>query len=363
MDVELLRSIVGTELAGRTPDAPLALVTIISTKGSSPRHPGSKMLASSEQNFKGTVGGGKGELIALHRAAEALSKRSSSLIQVEMRGEEATGSAMICGGESTMLVEYIGADAESRAPYRAALDLLEKGRRALLVKKFTESLKNREVSVSVSVFDEDGNLVSGSGGSVDKAKKEAALDKGRTAFDEEAHTFYDPLFPEEKLIIMGAGHVGRALAAAALPLGFKISVIDDRDASVFEGHFPPEAAFIHGSFTEMIEKQPFDRATYAVIMTYGHLNDLECARAALKKPYRYLGMIGSARKTKLILEQLKAEGYNAQQVDAVCAPIGLDIASESPEEIAVSILAEMIAYRRNAACLPRLASERLGRRG
>ncbi len=359
MDVEILRSIVGTEAPAR----PLALVTIISTKGSSPRHPGSKMLVASQNDFMGTIGGGKGEVIALRKASDVIALRSSSIVQVEMKGEEATGSAMICGGESTMLAEYLGEAPSYRAPYLAALGLLEKGKRALLVKKLDESLKSREVSVAISVFDEDGRLAFGDGQGVDEAKQAAALDKGRPSFDEETHTFYDPLFPEEKLIILGAGHVGRALAAAALALGFKISVVDDRDASVFEGHFPKEAVFVQGNFTEMIGKLPFDKATYVVIMTYGHLNDLECARAALKKPYRYLGMIGSARKTRLILEQLKSEGYQTEQVEAMCAPIGLDIASESPEEIAVSILAEIVAYRRNAACLPRLAQERLARRG
>jgi xanthine dehydrogenase accessory factor len=359
MDNAIFRSIAGND-AGKA--RPLALVTVLATKGSAPRHPGSKMLVVAEDDFSGTIGGGKGEVIALRTAAGAIAKKASAVIEVEMHGEEATGPNPTCGGSNRMLVEYIGAAESFRAPYRAALELMNSGRRALIARKITRSLKDSEVGVSLCVFDEAGQVVYGSKDGIDEKKAAAALSKGQAVLDEEKAVFYDPLCPEEKLLILGAGHVGRALAAAALPLGFVITVADDRPNFVFEGRFAAGIETIQGNFKEIIERFPFDPATYAVITTHGHLYDLECARAVLARPYRYVGMIGSARKTKLILEQAKADGFDSAKVEAICAPVGLDIAAETPEEIAVSILAEMIAFRRRAALLPRLEAERKARR-
>lgn len=360
MDTDIFTSIVdGYARKAR----PLALVTVLATKGSAPRHPGSKMLVAAEDDFLGTIGGGKGELLALKAAAEAIARKSSALIEVEMLGAEATGPSMICGGTNRMLVEYLGVEDSFRAPYRAALGLMGSGRRALIARCIKRSLRDSEVSLSLSVLDEAGQIVWGSGEGVDGKAAAAALSKGQALLDEERAVFYDPLCPEEKLLILGAGHVGRALAAAALPLGFQITVADDRPDFVFEGRFAQGIQTIQGAFKDIIERFPFDPATYAVITTHGHLYDLECARAVLARPYRYAGMIGSARKTKLILEQAKADGLDPAKVEALCAPIGLDIAAETPEEIAVSILAEMLAFRRRAACLPRLAEERKARRG
>jgi len=357
MDTEIFASIAGSGKA-----KPLALVTVLATKGSAPRHPGSKMLVAAEDEFSGTIGGGKGELIALRSAAEAIGKKASTVIEVEMLGAEATGPSMICGGTNRMLVEYLGEADSFRAPYRAALELMSSGRRALLARRITRSLRDSEVSVSLSVLNEAGEIVCGSGEGIDAKKAAAALSKGQALLDEEKAVFYDPLCPEEKLLILGAGHVGRALAAAALPLGFKITVADDRPDFVFEGRFAKGIETIQGDFKDIIGRFPFDPATYAIITTHGHLYDLECARAVLARPYRYAGMIGSARKTRLILEQAKADGLDPAKVEALCAPIGLDIAAETPEEIAISILAEMLAFRRRAACLPRLAEERKARR-
>jgi xanthine dehydrogenase accessory factor len=107
---------------------------------------------------------------------------------------------------------------------------------------------------------------------------------------------------------------------------------------------------------------PVHAATYAVIMTRGHLLDLACVRAVLKRPYRYAGFMGSARKTRLILEQLEKDGCDPARVAALWAPIGLDIGAETPAELAVAILAELVAVRRNAGILADLRRALPGRR-
>jgi xanthine dehydrogenase accessory factor len=156
------------------------------------------------------------------------------------------------------------------------------------------------------------------------------------------------VFPQEKLIILGGGHVGQALAAMAAGLDFEVTVVDDRTHFAAPGRFPPAVRTLCAGYAEAIGAFPFDSATYAVIVTRGHLFDLECIRGVLARKYRYAGFIGSARKSKLLKAQAVSDGFEKSRVDTLHAPIGLDIAAETPAEIAVSILGEIVAVRRNA---------------
>jgi xanthine dehydrogenase accessory factor len=320
------------EIAGSR--APAALVTIIDVRGSVPRHPGTKMLVRERGAVLGTVGGARGEAAAIAAAKECIQRQSSTLLAVEMQGIEAMGQEMICGGTSRMLIEYIG---DTRL-YRAAFERLRKGERVLFVKTIDH--------VAVSLFDESG---APAGGTVphDEETLVRCLRTAKPVFVEEAGLFYDPAFPEEKLLILGGGHVGRALAGFAAALDFTVTVADDREEFSAPGRFPPSVATLCGGYEEILRAFPFDAATYVVIVTRGHLYDLECVRAVLRQRCRYAGFIGSARKTRLLLEQARSEGFPAEKIEALHAPIGVDISAETPEEIAISILGEMIAVRRN----------------
>ena len=121
---------------------------------------------------------------------------------------------------------------------------------------------------------------------------------------------------------------------------------DDRPEFVAAGRFRPDIATKQGSYSDIVAAFPFDPATYVVTVSRGHLFDLECSRAVLKREFRYAGLIGSKRKIGLILDQLRADGYPDELVASLHSPIGLDIGAETPEEIAISILAEMIHVRR-----------------
>ena len=327
----------------------MALATIIAVKGSAPRHPGSKMLVGAAAGPLGTVGGGRGEARALEACRAGLERRRSSVLAVEMVGNDIVGPDMVCGGTSTMLIEYL----EDRDPYRIALERLALGQRVLLVKRI------RGAEVLVALLDQDGAPLYGRCGQ-DAAALQALAD-GNPRYDPETGVFYDPLFPEEKLLILGGGHVAKALAALAPGLGFSVTVVDDRPEMLGADRFAPEVATVQAGFTQAVAEFPFDCATYAVIMTRGHLLDLECVRAVLGRPYRYAGFMGSARKTRMVLDQV-AQDFDPAKVAALCAPIGLDIEAETPAELAIAILAELIAVRRNAPMLARLAIERETRR-
>jgi xanthine dehydrogenase accessory factor len=335
---EIMKAIAGSR-------SPAALVTIIDVRGSVPRHPGTKMLVRRDAAVMGTVGGARGEAAAIAAAKECIQRRQSTLLTVEMQGTEAVGQEMICGGTNRMLIEYVG---DTHA-YRPAFERLRKGERVLFLKKIDLKAGDTAQDVAVSLFDESGAPAeSGEGvGPHDADAISRCLRTAKPLLVEEAGLFYDPAFPEEKLLILGGGHVGRALAGFAASLDFTVTVADDRQEFAAPGRFAPSVATLCGSYEEVLRDFPFDAATYVVIVTRGHLYDLECVRAVLGRRCRYAGFIGSARKTRLLLEQVKSEGFPAEKIEALHAPIGVDIRAETPEEIAISILGEMIAVRRN----------------
>ena len=202
-------------LSGAAGLAGAALVTIVDVKGSAPRHPGAKMLVYASGRIMGTIGGGKGESLAIAAALAAIESRSASFLEVEMLGAETEGKELICGGVNRMLVEYL----DDPSPYAAALDALDLGKRVVLQKRLrpgsgsassgagastgTAVFSGRSLELSISVHAEDGEP--------DIAAAEAAA-RGKASFTEETGQggalFLDPLLPEEKLLILGGGHVG-----------------------------------------------------------------------------------------------------------------------------------------------------------
>ena len=337
MSYEIFKAIVET-------GEDLALVTVIDARGSVPRHPGSKMLVRGGSVFAGTVGGGKGEARAIAKAGECIQGKNAALLSLDFQGAEVEGQDMICGGTARILVE----DIADREPYRIAFKKLEQGERVLIAKTLPGGVEDPAGTVAIAVLDEKGSPAFHSLPTAVRRGAERCLDSGRPTFQEEERVFFDPVFPEEKLLILGGGYVGQAVAALAARLDFKITVADDRKEFSAAGRFPPGAQTLCGSYTDVVSRFPSDSATYVVMVTRGHLTDLECVRAVLKKKYRYAGFIGSERKAKLLREQLRSDGFDQGKIDGLHAPIGLDIKAETPAELAVSILAQMIAVRRNA---------------
>ena len=347
MELELFRIIA----AG---GEPMALATVLAVKGSSPRHPGTKMLLGARSGRLGTVGGGQGEAQALEACRRCLEGAPPALLRVEMTGTDVNESPMVCGGTSTLLIEPL----LDGAPYRMALERTSRGERVLLVKRLRQD--GEAPRVETALYGPDGNALLGGGELPPRGRH--ALDTGRPLFQEASAAFLEPLFPEEKLLVLGGGHVGRALAERAASLGFRVLVVDDRPGWFASNPFPPGIGTLEADFEEAIRNFPFDAATYAMIVSRGHLQDLACARAVLGRPYRYAGFMGSARKVRFILDELLREGHDPARVEDLWAPIGLDIAAETPEELAISILGEMIAVRRDASILPELMRARASRR-
>jgi xanthine dehydrogenase accessory factor len=156
----------------------------------------------------------------------------------------------------------------------------------------------------------------------------------------------DPLVPAPRLYVIGAGHVGYHLARSAVEAGFRVHVVDDREKFANAGRFPFAEEVVAAPIPEWLQAADISAAAYVVIVTRGHQHDLEALRALAARDLKYLGLIGSRAKVVRIYDALAAEGLPADCLARVHAPIGLDIGAVTPAEIAISILAQMIAVRR-----------------
>jgi xanthine dehydrogenase accessory factor len=149
-----------------------------------------------------------------------------------------------------------------------------------------------------------------------------------------------------RLLIAGGGHVGKALSVIASMCGFRVTVVDDRPEWANEERFPEADAVIRGRFDDVLGEYPVDGNTYVVCVTRGHRHDEVSLRGTIGRGAAYVGMIGSRRRARAVLEHILAEGADPAAVAAVRTPIGLDIGADTPEEIAVAIMAEIIQARR-----------------
>jgi xanthine dehydrogenase accessory factor len=159
--------------------------------------------------------------------------------------------------------------------------------------------------------------------------------------------FVEPILPQPMLYLFGGGHVSMAVAKAAGAAGFGIGIVDDRETFANAGRFPM-ASDIHTSYENAFAKIHPNASSYLLIVTRGHKEDMRVLAWAVRTEARYIGMIGSKRKVLSVYKALENDGYKQEEFERVFAPMGLEIGALSPEEIAVSIVAELIAVRRNA---------------
>ena len=302
---------------------PMVLVTILKINGSAPRHAGSKMLLSKKGVLCGTVGGGYGEALVIKKAISIFKSKIFSCLEIEMLGEDIYNKDMICGGKSYLMFQYIDAD---KTVYKKAYFNLKKGKPTYL----TTDLKTGETKI----IENEDNKVFKAG----KLTKKSFLNINE-------NKFYDVIFPINNLLILGAGYIGQSVYEIASFLDFNITVYDDREAFANQERFPKARNVKAGNYKDLLNKYPFNNTTYVVIATRGHLYDIDCLRNILNRPYAYLGCIGSRQKIKTVKNILLKEGFLKTKIENVYSPIGLDIGAEMPEEIAISILAQIIGVK------------------
>ena len=158
--------------------------------------------------------------------------------------------------------------------------------------------------------------------------------------------FVEPILPDPKVVLMGAGHVGQAIAEAAHRVGFQIAVLDDREAFANSERFPHAQETVVGPYESGLEQIQIGPTAFVLVVTRGHSHDQTALEQAIQTKAQYVGLVGSRRKIQLIVKNLLQKGHAPDAFDQLYAPIGLEIGSETPEEIAVSVVAELIAIRK-----------------
>lgn len=171
--------------------------------------------------------------------------------------------------------------------------------------------------------------------------------------------FVEPLEGTPHLYVVGAGHIGYHVARAAHEVGFQVHVLDDREKYANSARFPCAAEVAVADIPDWLARIELPSESYAVIVTRGHQHDLEALRVLVRRNLRYLGVIGSQTKVKRVFEALERESVPAEALDRVFGPIGLDIGAVTPAEIAVSIVAELIAVRSGRMAEPHFAAQPL----
>jgi xanthine dehydrogenase accessory factor len=242
----------------------VALITIVSSNGSTPQRVGAKMLVFADGRTVGTIGGGCYENDALLKARDALRTRKAIRAKYDLNDDFAEDTGLVCGGQMEVFIE--------------------------------------------------------------------------------------PLEAPPALYVFGAGHVGFYVGRLASDAGFEVHVVDDRAAFANRERFPGAAEVVVDDIPAWLAATTLPSSAYAVIVTRGHRHDLDALQALASRPLRYLGLIGSRAKVARIYEQLLAQGQTTlEDLSHVHAPIGLDIGAVTPQEIAVSIVAELVAVRRGRA--------------
>lgn len=310
-----------------------ALATIVGKVGSAPRDEGARMFVTAQGEIFGTIGGGAVEAKACLEALKVIEKGQHRMLRFEMDGKEAAEEGMICGGEVNIFIEPV--EARHKELYDAASNAMKGCAKGFIVTRYSEA------GLSKSFLLDTGYVT---GDPLDEETKAqiSATDKGLVASN---GLIVVPIATRSCLYIFGAGHVSQHICRIASMVNFDVIIIDDRDDYSNATRFPDALETIVDDFGVAFDRLSFSGSEYVVIVTRGHKHDALVLEQTLKRPTRYVGMIGSRQKTKLVFDHLRKNGLNEALFARVFAPIGLDIHAETPEEIAVSIVAELIQVR------------------
>ncbi len=333
---------------------PLAVALVLSTQGSTPQRAGARAIIEQSGRLWGTVGGGQVEARTLRMAAEACRSQCPGLLDVEMTNDDAAVEGAVCGGRMRVLVD------PTVARHRAALPRQPTPwQTAAAAASLPASASAPEVEVEVQWL--SGDSLPAEGTFPDGDAIRSCLESGRpqrfvaepqaSGCREEA--LVEPVVPSPLLVIAGGGHVGHAVALEALRVGFDVTLIDDRPEFADPGLFPPGVKVLCGPIPEQIAASALDADSFVVLVTRGHRQDAQALAACIHRRLAYLGMIGSRRKVALIRKNFLETGLATdEEFDRVRAPIGLEIGAVTVPEIAVSIVAQLIAVRRGASSSP-----------
>ena len=334
---------------------PSVLVTVVSRTGSAPRDAGTRALQT-RNGFEGTVGGGLLEARAMEAARGSLASAASARVSVDMTGFS-PNSDMICGGSMEVLCEVLS---PSQADLFAfAAQVLRQGGRGLWLVELrndgvslhgeTENpVRHLYVDALPDAAQPESALPAGVGIGLEGVQPLLDARKNKPGLVEhEGHVFYvEPLAAPPVLLLCGGGHVSLEVARLAHACDFVVDVVDDRAEFSNAGRFPmARNCLVLPGYENLVQSCGIGRRHFVAIITRGHSFDREVLAQALTSHAQYVGMIGSKTKREQVYAALRKQGVPDAELAAVCCPIGLTIEAETPQQIAVSIVAELLAAR------------------
>lgn len=327
----------------------LVVASIFDTAGSTPRTTGAKMVVRADGSSKGTIGGGRLEADAIRLAGKVFSTGKPLTHAFDLTSGNVSGMDMICGGRGEILIDFVDAsDEKAIKVYAAVAGAMEGREKAWLITVLEMLPGDAGLKRQQCLVIQDGTLI----GKVDcdsylmekLIAGPAKITIHSEAFDRQRF-LVEPLRPASTVYIFGAGHVSQEIAPLAGHVGFRTIVLDDRADFANHERFPASTEImLINSFT-MLPQLEIDGDSYLVIVTRGHLHDAVVLEQALRTNSGYIGMIGSRSKRDLVFQKLISLGYGKPELDRVYSPIGTNIGAETPQEIAVSIVGELIKVR------------------
>lgn len=323
----------------------VVLATVLDRSGSAPRSAGSRMAVCANGSSFGTVGGGILEARVRELAADVFKSHETMVTGFSLSDEDASMMGMVCGGKARVIMHFLDASESGQNRFYQNLATAQGAcRQGLLITRIPPEAGRRPEN---SLLCKDGFVT----GTLDPAmvRELAVRFRGRqpnvVKYGREEF-LVEPLSRQGSAFIFGAGHIGRELAPLVKLVGFRTIVLDDRQEFASRVRFPNvDSVRVIDSFETAMDKIDIEGDGYIVIATRGHAHDKAVLGLALATEAAYIGMVGSKTKRDAIYEKLLEEGFTAADLKRVHCPIGLDIGAETPEEIALSIVAELVQVR------------------
>jgi xanthine dehydrogenase accessory factor len=311
------------------------VATVVSKAGAAPREEGAKMVIGEDRKSYGTVGGGRLEAEVYEEALKAMGTGEPRMLHFRMDAKAVEDEGMLCGGNVDVLLEPI-LDGHKEV-YEGVRLSESRGRKAVMVTRIDAG------HFSKAVLDVYGNMW-GDRFDDGTADPHRFLDEKKARLVDDRFVV-EPVSVAPVLYIFGAGHVSQFLSKVAKMVDFDIVVVDDRAEFASRERFPEADSILVEDFDRVFNHLDFTGNEFVVIVTRGHKHDATVLEEVVRRKTRYVGMIGSKRKVRMVLEHLREKGASEEVLSSVHAPIGLDINSETPQEIAVSIVAELIKVK------------------
>ncbi|UCG66844.1 MAG: XdhC family protein [Deltaproteobacteria bacterium] len=335
---------------------PAALATIIQVIGSSPRGVGAKFLVPKDSPTIGSIGGGCLEAEVWQGAMDSINHARSSLMRFRLDNENMADSGLICGGTISIFIEPLQSAEESQLHiYQKIKEMREQGKTGILASVLSRGgtpLSTQDSKILFGRGEKWGFLLEGEAleGQIrhwcaENPLKGPRLQSFQRTGGQSIEILLEPIEPDPTVYIFGAGHIAQALSPLGKMADFKVVIIDDRPMFADPKRFPEADEVLVEPFEGVFNKLQVNPQSYVVIVTRGHLHDGEVLQQAILTKAGYIGMIGSKRKVALLYQGLIDEGIKKELLDRAYAPIGIDIHSETPAEIAISIIGELIKVK------------------